>query len=96
MLKCDGVKEGLLGLLKSLLLLLFPHENGTFLHQAGQGLEYSCGLGQERPEEVEQTQELADILFTSGRRIVSDSRCMFCDGLMPLALKHVPETRAPR
>ena len=77
MLKCDSVKEGLLGLLKSFLLLLSPRENGTFLHQAGQRLEYSCGLGQERPEEVEQTQELADILYTSGQRIVSDGCCMF-------------------
>ena len=77
MLKSDSVKEGLLGLLKSFLLLLSPYENGTFLHQAGQRLEYSCGLRQERPEEVEQTQELADILFTSARRIVSDSCCMF-------------------
>ena len=71
MLKSDSVKEGLLGLLKSFLLLLSPCENGTFLHQVGQRLEYSCGFGQERPEEVEQTQELAYILFTSGLRIVS-------------------------
>ena len=77
MLKSDSVKEGLLGLLKSFLLLLSPRENGTFLHQVGQRLKYSCGFGQERPEEVEQPQELADILFTSGRRIVSDGRCMF-------------------
>ena len=49
MLKCDSVKEGLLGLLKSFLLLLSPRENGTFLHQAGQRLEYSRGLRQERP-----------------------------------------------
>ena len=76
MLKCDSVKEGLLGSLKSFLLLLSPCENSTFLHQVGQRLEYSRGFGQERPEEVEQTQELADILFTSGRRIVSDGRCM--------------------
>ena len=72
MLKSDSVKEGLL-----VLLLLSPRENGTFLHQVGQRLEYSRGFGQERPEEVEQTQELAYILFTSGLRIVSDGRCMF-------------------
>ena len=71
MLKSDSVKEGLLGLLKSFLLLLSPRENGTFLHQVAQRFEYSRGFGQERPEEVEQTQELAYILFTSGLRIVS-------------------------
>ena len=60
----------------SFLLLLSPCENGNFLHQVGQWLEYSRVLGQERPEEVEQTQELAYIHFTSRRRIVSDGRCM--------------------
>ena len=68
MLKCDSVKEGLLGLLKSFLLLLSPCENGTFLHQVAHQLEYSCGLGQERPEEVEQTQNLLiSSLFLGGR-----------------------------
>ena len=75
--KSDSIKEGLLGLLKSFLLLLSPRKNSTFLHQVGQRLEYSRGFRQERPEEVEQTQELAYILFTSGLRIVSDGRCMF-------------------
>ena len=90
MLKSDSVKEGLLGLLKSFLLLLSPRENGTFLHQVGQRLEYSRGFGQERPEEVEQTQEFAYILFTSGLRIVSDVAVCFDDGLMPLALTTWP------
>ena len=66
MLKSDSVKEGLFGSLKSFLLLLSPRENGTFLHQVGQRLQYSCGFGQERPEEVEQPQELADILLLLG------------------------------
>ena len=77
MLKSDSVKEGLLGSLKRFLLLLSPSENGTFLHQVGQRLEYSSGFGQERPEKVEQTQGLAYILFTPGRRIVSDGCCIF-------------------
>ena len=55
MLESDSIKEGLFGSLKCFLLLLSPRENGTFLHQVGQRLEYSRGFGQERPEEVEPT-----------------------------------------
>ena len=72
MLKSDSVKEGLLGLLKSFLLLLSPREN--FYSSGWSAAEVFL---QEGPEEVEQPQELADILFTSGRRIVSDGCCMF-------------------
>ena len=86
----DGLVQKGLSMLKSFLLLLSPRENGTFLHQVGQRLEYSCSFRQERPEEVEQTQELAYILFTSGLRIVSDAAVCLEDGLMPLALTTWP------
>ena len=74
-------------MLKGLLLLLSPCENGTFLHQTGQWLEDPCSLWQERPEEVEQAQELADILFTFGQRTAT---VCFGDSLMPLALTRWP------
>ena len=53
MLERDGVEEGFLGFLKSLLLLLPPSENNGLLHQAGQRLEDSRRLGQEAAEEIQ-------------------------------------------
>ena len=77
MLERDGVEEGFLGFLKSLLLLLSPSENRRLLHHSGERQQNLCRRRQETAEEIEEAKKLAYVLLCPGLRIVSHRRCMF-------------------